>query len=454
MHDGKRTLPGLAILFIISLAWSFAPSAGQAFPPASIDARTRTAVVEEIGRLLIERYIFLDAAERTRDYLDSRLTDGAYDEIDDPALFAQVLTDDLYEASRDRHFHVAYDPRQADLVRAGESESEAEKQRAFEAERENDRLRNFGFRKVENLAGNIGYLDLRYFSNAEFAGQTAAAAMNFLANADAVIIDVRNAPGGYPNMIQMLCSYFVKGIREGRTHLNTFERRYDHSIEQFWTWAYVPGQRMYDTDLYILTSRYTGSGAEAFSYHLKHLQRATVVGETTAGAAHPVHAVVVERDFVMNLPDGRPVNPVTGTNWEGTGVKPDVEVPADQALDTAHLMALEKRLGAVEEEDRRFAITWAIDGLRAKLEPVELDEAVLSGYAGTYGERRVWLEDGALYYRRSGPRYRLVPLSDRLFALEGLDRFRIEFVPGDGGTARELVGHYDNGMTDRSARTE
>jgi hypothetical protein len=450
----RRMAITLAILFIVSLTWSPIRSAGQTAPPAAIDAQTRSAVVEEIGRLLIERYIFLDVAERTRDHLEARLKDGAYDDLDDPVLFAQALTDDLREISQDHHFHVAFDPREADLVRAQESESKTEEQRVFEAHRARNRLNNFGFKKVENLAGNIGYLDLRYLSNAEYAGQTAAAAMNFLANADAVIIDVRDAPGGYPNMVQMLCSYFVKGTWEGRTHLNTFERRFDNSIEQFWTWAYVPGPRMYDVDLYVLTSQYTGSGAEGFAYHLKNLRRATLVGEITVGAAHPVRSVVIQNDFVMHLPDGRPINPISGTNWEGVGVKPHIAVPAERAFETAYLMALEKQLKTAKDEGRRFQITWAIDGLRAKLEPVQVDESVLAEYAGVYGERRVWLENGALYYQRSGPKYQLIPLSDRLFALEGLDRFRIEFILDEHGRAVELVGHYDDGMMDVSVRTE
>ena len=444
----------LAIVLLLGPGGLAQRASGQAGGEVRIDDKTRAAVVEEVSRLLIEKYIFLDVAERIRDHIDGRLRDGAYDDLSDPALFARTLTDDLYQVSQDRHFYVAFDPQGADLVRAQESESEQDQQRAFEIQRENDRLNNFGIRKVENLAGNVGYVDIRFLCNAEYGGQTAAAAMNFLAGADAVIIDLRDTPGGYPNMVQLLCSYFVKGTREGRTHLNTFERRYDDSIEQFWTWAYVPGPRMYDVDLYVLTSRRTGSGAEELAYNLRNLERATLVGESTGGAAHPVHAVVVENDFVMNLPDGRPINPISGTNWEGVGVEPHIAVPAEKALETAYVMALEKRLAAVDDESRRFQITWTMDGLRARLEPVELDEAALSRYAGTYGERQISLEEGVLYYQRTGPRYRLIPLRERLFALEGLDRFRIEFVLDEQGLARELVGHYDNGMTDVSPRTQ
>jgi len=454
MVHRKWVIICLTIVLLLGTGGLVDRAVAQTAGDVTIDARIRAAVVEEVGRLLIEKYIFLDVAERIKDHIDGLLRDGAYDNLDDPVLFAQTLTDDLYEASQDRHFYVGYDPREAGLVRAQESESDQDKQRAWEAHRERDRLTNFGFRKVENLAGNVGYVDIRFLSNAEYAGQTAAAAMNFLAGADAVIIDVRDTPGGYPNMVQLLCSYFVRGIREGRTHLNTFERRFDNSVEQFWTLAYVPGPRMFDVDLYVLTSQHTGSGAEELASNLRNLERATLVGESTGGAAHPVTSVVIENDFVMHLPEGRPVNPISGTNWEGTGVEPHIEVSADRAFDTAYLMALEKQLQETEDEGQRFPIAWALDGLRAKLEPIELNETVLAGYAGIYGERRVLLEDGTLYYQRTGPRYRLVPLKETLFALEGVDHFRVEFILDESGRVREMVGRYDIGMTQVFPRTE
>ncbi len=454
MFAGRGLMLCSLILWLFNLSGFPGRSMGQTVQPAPLDAKTRAAVVEEIGQLLVEKYVFLDVAEKLRDRIHARLKNGDYDAIDDPARFATVLVEDLYQISEDRHFHIEFNPERAKLIRAQKSQSQEEKEAAEKQCCEDDRRTNFGFKKVENLKGNIGYLDLRYFSNAEYAGPTAVAAMNYLANSDGVIIDIRDTPGGYPNMVQLLCSYFVKGTREGRTHLNTFERRFDHSIEQFWTLSYVPGRRMVDTDLYILTSRLTGSGAEEFAYNMKNLQRATLVGETTGGAAHHVEDVVIEDDFVMHLPTGRPINPISGTNWEQIGVQPDVAVEASKALDTAYFMALEKLLETVQEEDRLFAIHWAMDDLRAKLEPVEVDAVTLSKYVGTYGARKVWLEQGELYYQRTGPQYRLTPLNEHVFALEGLDRFRVEFVLDQSDRAKKLVGHYDNGMTDSSPRTE
>jgi hypothetical protein len=444
----------LTVVFLVNIQGFHSQSIGETTKDAQINSKTKAAIIEDIGELLIEKYIFLDIAKRIKDHISTRLKNGDYDPIDDPDRFADMLREDLYQISQDRHFHIEFNPKRAELIRAQRSRSKEEKEAAEKEYCEDDRGTNFGFKKLENLKGNIGYLDLRYFSNAEYAGPTAVAAMNYLANSDAVIIDIRDTPGGYPNMVQLLCSYFIRGTREGRTHLNTFERRFDNSIEQFWTISYVPGQRMYDMDLYILTSKYTGSGAEEFVYNMKNLRRATLIGETTGGAAHHVEDVVIQDSFVMHLPSGRPINPISGTNWEKTGVEPHIAVEAEEAYDTAYLMALEQLEKKAKDEEQLFQINWAMDGLKAKLNPLEIDAKTLERYVGSYGERRVWLDNGELFYQRTGPQHKLIPLKKNLFKLEDLDRFRIEFIMDEIGNAKELVGLYDNGMRDLSKRTK
>ena len=160
----------------------------------------------------------------------------------------------------------------------------------------------------------------------------AVGAMAFLANCDALIIDLRDNGGGNPEMIQLLSSYFFSG--EPR-HLNSFYYRLDEKTEQYWTLPYVPGSKLADTDLYVLTSSYTFSGAEEFTYNLKNMKRATIVGETTGGGAHPVRMEILNDHFAIGVPYARAVNPISKTNWEGTGIEPDVKVPAAQALDKA-----------------------------------------------------------------------------------------------------------------------
>lgn len=418
----------------------------------SLGQGMKSAVVETIGQLLLDKYIDLELAEKIRNHLNSRLAAGGYDQTDDPVAFARLLTSDLFDSSQDYHFFIEFNPERAGLIKAKKSRSKPEADQAEEKLRADSRWQNFGFQKLERLRGNVGYLELGSFSNPEHGGETAVAAMNFLANLDAVIIDLRNNHGGSPAMVQLICSYFVKGTQEGRTLLNSFERRYNNTLEQYWTLSYLPGNRMYDTDLYVLVSTQTGSGAEEFAYNMKNLKRATLVGETTRGAAHPVDEVIIEDSFVMHLPTGRPINPISGTDWEGTGVEPDVAVPANQALEAAYMMALQKLPGNTDAA-RRFEINWAVDGLNMRLHPLTVDEVILKKYAGTYGERSVRFENGDLLYKRTGPIYKLIPITDTLFAVEGLDDFRIRFVMDEEGNVTELVGLHSDGTEDPSRRT-
>jgi len=163
-----------------------------------LHTETKTAIVETIGKLLIEKYIDLESATNIRDHLLTRLASGDYDPVDDPVSFAQMLTADLFETSRDYHFFIEFNPDRAKLIRAHRSRSKEELLMAREKSRDEARWDNFCFHKLERLPGNIGYLDLRSFSNPALGGDTAVAAMNFLANSAAIIVDLRNNRCGSP----------------------------------------------------------------------------------------------------------------------------------------------------------------------------------------------------------------------------------------------------------------
>ncbi len=440
--------------FLFAVFFFIAQIAGGETKEMKLDSKAKKAVIESVNGLIVERYVIRDIAQQLAEHLNERFKNGAYDKVDNASQFANALWADLRESSNDNHFYIEYNPERAKLVTAEKSQSPEEIEKANKAMAEKERLTNFGFKKVEILKGNVGYLDLDFFSNPNYAGETAIAVMNFLANSDAVIIDLRDTPGGEPTMVQLLSSYFVRGKEQGRTHLNTLEQVYDGKVEQYWTIPYVPGKRMYDTDLYILTDGYTGSGAEEFTNNMKALDRAMIIGETTIGSGHNVDIEVIQESFVMHLPVRRPVNPITGTGWEGTGIEPHVSVAGKEALDKAYLMALKKIIGEAPHADQKFRINWAIDGVRARLESISIDEVLLKKYAGQYGERKITYENGELFYQRTGPKYRLIPLKENLFALEDLDYFRIEITTDKKGNVTELVGIYDNGRKDISPRNQ
>ena len=213
---------------------------------------------------------------------------------------------------------------------------------------------------------------------------------------------------------------------------------------------------MTDTPLYVLTSANTFSAAEEFTYNMKNLERATIVGQTTGGGAHPVRFVRFDDLKVsMSLPFGRAINPVTGTNWEGTGVEPDIEVPEEQALDRAHLEALRLLAENAADEQRRHELQWAIAAVEARMKPVVVAEDVMKAYVGVYGPRTITYEDGRLYYQReNNARMRMIPMSADTFMFDEIDFFRLEVETDPAGKPLCLIGHYSNGFTDRSPRTE
>ena len=204
------------------------------------------------------------------------------------------------------------------------------------------RLDNFGIRRVERLDGNVGYIDLRRMAVAANAGPAITAAMELVAGTYALIIDLRQNHGGAPEGVVFWCSYLLD---ERPTHLNDIFHADTGETRQFWALPYVPGTRYTERPVYVLTSGHTFSGGEDFAYTLQALGRATVVGETTGGGAHPTRGFPISAAVHIGIPFARSVNPVTGTNWQGTGVVPDVAVPEAQALDTAYAQALEHVLG-------------------------------------------------------------------------------------------------------------
>jgi C-terminal processing protease CtpA/Prc len=198
------------------------------------------------------------------------------------------------------------------------------------------RMINFRIQKVERLPGNVGYVDLRGFPPAEAAGAAVTAVMELVAGTFALIFDLRKNGGGSPDGVVLWCSYLFAE----KTHLNDIFEAETGETKQFWSLSYVPGERYLDRPVYVLTSERTFSGGEDFCYTLQAQGRAEIIGETTGGGAHPTRGFRISPAVHIGIPFARSINPVTGTNWEGTGVAPDTAVPADQAYDVAYGKAL------------------------------------------------------------------------------------------------------------------
>lgn len=336
-------------------------SAQERTPPDStIDANTRKQVIDTVLKRLNDSYVFPDVAKAMDKAISDRVAKGEYDQISSSRTFAETLTKDLQAVSKDKHLRVRYSH---DVLpqRQPRAEPTAEQR---EQQRRDMSWMNYGFDKVERLGGNTGYISFRGFFGPELGADAVASAMNFVAGTDALIFDLRQNGGGDPEMVALICSYL---FGPEPVHLNDLYWREGNRTDEFWTRKEVAGKRYLNKDVYVLTSKYTFSGAEEFTYNLKNLKRATIIGETTGGGAHPGMGVRINDHFNMFVPTGRAISPITKTNWEGTGVKPDVEVPADQALSVARLMALKKSLPTLTHPGFKEGVQGEIEKLEKEL---------------------------------------------------------------------------------------
>jgi retinol-binding protein 3 len=414
-----QVLAGIVIFQAIYCETAFC--APQDAVARHLTAENKSAVVTRLGDLIRANYVFPELATRISARLEGRLSQNGYDKINDPREFALALTNDMASVAHDAHLHV-----NAGAMAVGTDSESEERDEARE---------NFFFRKVERLPGNVGYLKLDEFSSPAGAAPTAIAALNFLANASAVIIDLRENDGGDPKMVQLICSYFF----DRPTFLNSIYWRKDDRTQQFWTLPYVPGHKTIQAPLYVLTSNYTFSGAEEFAYDMKMLKRGKVIGEKTQGGANPSQAFPLTDRFTVYIPIGRSINPVSGQNWDGIGVEPDERVSATDALLVAHAEALKEIIqSTVDPRDKREA-EWALPVVENQQHPVIVSTEMLQRFVGEYGTlHHIMLEDGHLISQSHDfPKRELRPLTPDLMQFIGFDDVRIKFI-SDG--SRKVVG--------------
>ncbi|HKO62352.1 MAG TPA: S41 family peptidase [Pyrinomonadaceae bacterium] len=350
----------LSVIGLFTLALTSLTLAQPEQPDLTIDAATRTQVIDGILKRLNDSYVFPEVAKKMEVSIRDRVARKEYDQITIAKQFAMTLTKDLQAVSNDKHLRVRYSHQPIPERGPRREPTAAERE-----QRQRDLTwMNHGFTKVERLRGNIGYLEFGHFADEELGAETVAAAMNFVNGTDALIIDLRGNGGGNPAMVALICSYL---FGPEPVHLNDLYWREGNRTEEFWTRKEVAGKRYLNKDIYVLTSKRTFSGAEEFTYNLKNLKRATIIGETTGGGAHPGGGFRISEHFGMFVPTGRAISPITKTNWEGTGVTPDVTVPADQALLVARVMALKKTLATLTHPDFKAGVEDEVQKLEKEL---------------------------------------------------------------------------------------
>ena len=359
---------------------------------------------------------------------------GEFDGLKDPHALAQALTRRL--SPLDRHFEVKHrdDSAATPPLAGGPAQIPPETL---------ERRTNYGLRKVEMLPGAIGYLDLSAHTDFDYGDpedprwKAVQAALLLLSNADAVIIDLRDNLGGSPAMAGYLVSAFVA---EDADVYNTFHGAGGRSQSEKPPVLY-PAPRP-DVPLFVLTSRSTGSAAEASAYTLQAAKRAIVIGETTVGAANPGDAVPVGDGFSVFVSLASPINPITRGNWEGTGVKPDLAIPAADALVRAQILALEAiaRKSPETTENR-----WVREALEARENP-PAGISGLDALAGAYGAATVKQEGATLAFERPGKtRAILLPLGDLTFVDRADPLRRVVFKQDAAGKVTSLEVRLSSG---------
>lgn len=322
--------------------------------------RSVASVVEAVAACVACRYVDATGGARAAESLRHRLKDGGYNSLPYGKDLAPRLTADLQAILPDLHLQVRW----SDDAREASTTSDWDDPDFLAAYWAQEALDNFGFDKVERLRGNIGLLVVRNIDEPEGTAPAVDAAFAFLARCSALIIDVRRTTGGAPSGV----AYFLGHLLPAGTALIEVVNRDGAVTDRTATPKGKEPTVGADVPVFVLTSCRTVSACEEIAYDLRAAGRATLVGATTVGAANPVDAYVVDPHFGVRVPTAVVRHAVSGGNWEGTGIVPDVDCSVDDALDVAHRLA-------VDEVRRRIA-TGEVPlgaGLLEELTDVELE---------------------------------------------------------------------------------
>lgn len=312
---------------------------------ASLTAPGRDAIVKTLAVKLKAHYIKPAVAERVGSAIARKNAEGGYASAASTQAFSAALAKDLRELSGDAHFGAKVNEKFREPSKDAVAPTRAE----WDEYRDQVARGGYGLEKIERLPGNVGYIELRNFGSTTFVGPAYTSALSLLSGTDALILDLRRNGGGSAGSVAYLMSHFFP-LGDVR-HLSDFYDRESDTTQQYWT---VPAvTQRYDKPVYVLTSARTFSGGEDCAYNFQAQKRGTVVGETTGGGSNPVRWFGLSHGIVVAIPTGSVINAVTKTNWEHVGVKPDIAVPAEQALQTAHAAILRTLVASAKEDKAR-----------------------------------------------------------------------------------------------------
>ncbi len=390
---------------------------GQAIAPLN-KAQTQK-VVDALIEQVQKQYVFPEKRKLIADSIRADDAKGLFSELA-PSELATRLSQALYAASNDKHLNVSFDPARSKSLNDAPNPMD----RAFfdaEASRENQ-----GYVRQEILPGNVRYVRIQMFHwTGKKTAQVIDAAAQFLSGGSAAIIDLRGNGGGNFAAVQRLISYLMPAKS---VPLMTFYDGITAKSEVTRSTAKLPSNRITGRPVYVLIDRGSFSAAEEFAYHIQQFKLGTLIGETTGGGANNNMFVPLPEGFLASVSFGRPVHPVSKTNWEGVGIAPDKAVPSPAALDLALSEALSALLQSRDPKVKAEA-EWELPAVKARANPVLVSIEELRSLTGIYGEREIRLQGDKLTSYRAGlPPIELAPMGDGLFAPIGRGDARFKFV--------------------------
>ncbi len=339
----------------------------QQAAPFQLTQQVKTDTIHEMIHQMNDLYIDMDAAKKIESKMEDWIKADECASINDPVKFAMRVNEILKEQVTDAHLRFRYSEQKLPERRSAREPSKDELKRY----QDETRFVNANFERIERLRGNVGYIKFNGFAPPQDMARPVVAAMEFLANADAMIIDLRTNGGGDPEGVKLFCSHFF-GAKP--VLLNTIEFRNKDKITktEFWTLAKVDGPRFPDLPVYVLTSKRTGSGAEECAYNFQQLKRGTIIGEPTWGGANPGGMVRLGDHFACFIPSGRAVNPYSHTNWEGVGVQPDVKADPATSLKLTHTAAIRYLIDHASDPEHKADLTSILNDIEHDADQREL----------------------------------------------------------------------------------
>jgi C-terminal processing protease CtpA/Prc len=440
----RKLRVSLLFLFLVGIGLSFHVVANSI---GNCDNNKQGEIIDSVTSAFNRFYVFEDVANKMDEHLHKRFQNGEYKNTKNRTEFLRTLVRDMRIIKNDQHINIYY---RSDKYFEKKKEKELTEEEINKKIEEEKRY-NYTFEKIEILPGNVGYMKFDRFRDATYAGSTAVGALNFLGNADAIIIDLRDNGGGEPNMVQLIASYFF----DERTHFNSLVTRGEGTEEQLWTYAHVSGPRLTGKDVYILVSYDTFSAGEALAYHLQKSGKATVVGDSTGTGAHPCKYIDMPHlNIVIKVPYQRAVSPFTNSNWEGIGIQPDIEVPSYKAFDVAYLHAVMKLREKGTDEQFNARLDWLLPALESNVNPVFVDEEILKSYVGQYGPIRIFYDHNSLYFEyRNRRQMKMYSMSENKFRCGVYDEYRIEFHLDDNGNPCAGTISFEDGTVFKEPKT-